>query len=1378
LSFSSFLEPQLNITLRRENKPDMIPERSEPIAVVGIGCRFPGEASSATKLWDLLQDPRDVSQEIPPGRFNLSRLYHLDGSHHGTTNVKRSYLLSEDIRCFDTQFFGIPPTEAEPMDPQHRILLEVVFESLSAAGLTIEQLHNSDTAVYVGLMCSDYYVLQAQDINAVPTYNATGIANSNASSRISYFFNWHGPSMTIDTACSSSLVAVHEAVQALRSGTSRVAVAAGTNLLLSPLPYVSESKLNMLSPTGRSRMWDADADGYARGEGVAAVILKTLSSALQDGDQIECIIRETGVNQDGRTKGITMPSALAQASLIQDTYARAGLDPADQQDRCQYFEAHGTGTPAGDPQEAEALSRAFFPSTRPDSDFLHVGSVKTVIGHTEGTAGMAGLIKACMALKHALIPPNLLFNQLNPELKPFTRHLRVSTALQTWPDVPEGHPRRASVNSFGFGGTNAHAILESYEEVDFSSPPLNTSIASSNCKAPVILPFLFSGSSEKSLIAMLQQYLSYLYVNESISLQDLAHTLATKRSCLPVRVAFTATAHDQLCARIQTYIQEASEENGGFLENQFSLAAPAILGIFTGQGAQWAAMGSMLVRSCEKAREIIEDLDRSLVALPEHFVPRWSLTRELLAGSSTSRITEAEISQPLCTAIQIVLIDLIRAAGFEFTAIVGHSSGEIAAAYAAGFISSFDAIRIAFFRGLFARLAGGENGESGAMMAVGTSVADARELCGLEEFQGRLWVAAHNSDDSVTLSGDVDAIENAKRVFDEENKFARILKVDTAYHSHHMNTCAEKYIMALRKCDIQVLSPGQTAPKWFSSVRIGVMNAVDELKAQYWVDNMTQAVLFKPALEKCIEHFPNPEINFVLEVGPHPALKGPAMEVMRSIGCVPPYSGTLQRGADDIEAFASAIGSLWTVFGNHASNFRQFEQVCGDCGVSSRFLRDLPQYPWNHDRILWAESRRTKLFYKQEGGFHDLLGVRDSDGTDQVWRWQNILKVKELPWLLGHALQGQTVFPGTGYIALAVEAAWQIAGGRPVQMIELLDLKIPKAIAINDSIGTELTVSITDIATSTMDSQEIITANFATFSATGKDAGSMALNTHARVRITIGDLATDIFPPRKLAVPNLTPVDIDRFYSAMRDDLGYMYEGPFRGLTSLNRRLGHSSGTIANPTVEAGASPLLFHPGMLDNALQGLFAAYSAPGDGRLWSMRAPTACRRVTLIPQLCGRHMTPEVAFDCTVTDPRDDFITGDVDVYLAHYSHKIIEFEGISFSPFAAATEKDDRFLFQESVDFVDRADGALVLGERRPTQLEGQKALDAERAAFYYLNKLYSSVHSTVRSCLPWYRQALLDNAERVVNLVHQGQHPYAPPHWLDDTAEEIYAMMER
>jgi hybrid polyketide synthase/nonribosomal peptide synthetase ACE1 len=359
---------------------------NEPIAIIGVGCRFPGACDSPSKLWDLLKRPRDVQQPIPEERFNAKSFFNENGLYHGNSNVLHAYTLSEDIKTFDAQFFGINAVEASAMDPQQRMLLETVYEAVDSAGLKVSELQGTNVGVYVGLMCNDYESMLLRDLDTMPTYHATGIGRSIMSNRISYFFDWTGPSMTLDTACSSSLIALHEAVQLLRQGHTRLAVAAGTNLILGPENFIGESKLKMLSPTGRSRMWDADADGYARGEGVAAVILKPLSLAIADGDNIECVVRETGINQDGKSQGITHPSSIAQANLIRDVYLRAGLDLTDPRDRPQFFEAHGTGTPAGDPIEAAAIASAFYSGTEDlPIQPLYCGSIKTVIGHTEGT---------------------------------------------------------------------------------------------------------------------------------------------------------------------------------------------------------------------------------------------------------------------------------------------------------------------------------------------------------------------------------------------------------------------------------------------------------------------------------------------------------------------------------------------------------------------------------------------------------------------------------------------------------------------------------------------------------------------------------------------------------------------------------------------------------------------------------------------------------------------------------------------------------------------------------------------------------------------------------------------------------------------------------
>lgn len=319
----------------------------EPIAIVGTGCRFSGGASNPSKLWNLIKEPRDIRKIIPESRFNADAFYHADASTHGHSNVKHSYIFEEDPTTFDAEFFGINNMEARAMDPQHRVLLETVYEAVEAAGYTMEGLRGSDTSVFAGVMCGDYEAMLLRDLDAAPTYFAVGTSRAVLANRISYFFDWHGPSVTVDTACSSSLVAIHMAIQALRAGESRTAVACGSNIILGPEMYIVESKVKMLSPDGLGRMWDKDANGYARGEGVSAIVLKTLSAALADNDQIECIIRETGLNQDGTTPGLTMPSATSQEALIKATYVKAGLDLKSVADRPQFFEAHGTGTPAG-----------------------------------------------------------------------------------------------------------------------------------------------------------------------------------------------------------------------------------------------------------------------------------------------------------------------------------------------------------------------------------------------------------------------------------------------------------------------------------------------------------------------------------------------------------------------------------------------------------------------------------------------------------------------------------------------------------------------------------------------------------------------------------------------------------------------------------------------------------------------------------------------------------------------------------------------------------------------------------------------------------------------------------------------------------------------
>ena len=568
----------------------------EPLAIVGTACRLPGGANSPSKLWDLLKAPRDVLKEFTPERLSTVGFYNENGDMRGRSVVRhKSYLLEQDVRHFDNAFFYINPKEAADMDPQQRILLETVYEAFEAAGWSLSHVDGSQTSVHVGVMTDDYSLIQSRDPDTLGGHAATGVSRSILANRVSYAFNLRGASLALDTACSSSLVALHLAAQGLHRGEATQAVVAGTNLLMDSSWYVMGSSMHMISPESRCRMWDKDANGYARGEGCAAVVLKTLAQAIRDNDHVECIIRGTGVNSDGQanSSGITIPSPAAQTALIQRTYRDAGLDPVT--DRCQYFECHGTGTQAGDPAEAQAIQDAFRNDHEPrNKHALFCGSIKTVIGHLEGCAGLAGVIKASLAIQNKAIPPNMHFNQLNPKIEPFYSGLEVPTALVPWPETGDG-PRRASVNSFGFGGTNAHAILESYEpfstRVNQRLPAAEVANGGTGRLASIEKrlagPFVFSARSRRSLVDWLKKLLNYLQVSESVDLDSLSNTLHSKRSVFRYRVAVaTVIDREDLMEKLEdqlNIISTSSDEPFRSTSGSASGEGVSVLGVFTGQ---------------------------------------------------------------------------------------------------------------------------------------------------------------------------------------------------------------------------------------------------------------------------------------------------------------------------------------------------------------------------------------------------------------------------------------------------------------------------------------------------------------------------------------------------------------------------------------------------------------------------------------------------------------------------------------------------------------------------------------------------------------------------------------------------------------------------
>ncbi|KAJ5919061.1 lovastatin nonaketide synthase [Penicillium verhagenii] len=1287
---------------------------SEPIAIVGSGCRFPGGSSSPARLWELLSHPRDVSSNIPEDRFSWQSFYHPDGAHHGTTNTKRGYFLQDSIRDFDTKFFNIPPSEADTIDPQQRLLLEVVYEAMESAGMTLHGMQGTNTGVFVGMMGCDY----------------------------------------------DGMMALYLAVQALRNGDASVAVAAGVSLIIRPNNFIVLSNLNMVAPDGRSKMWDEEADGYARGEGVGVVILKPLSAALKDGDTIECVIREVCVNQDGRTQGITVPNGVAQADLIRQTYRRAGLDLDSELDRPQYFEAHGTGTPAGDPQEAQAIARAFFGENYAvsDSSPLYVGSIKTVIGHTEGAAGIAGILKASLALQHGYIPPNQYFNCLSSSVAPFAKNLEIPTSLLPWPSTSSGGIRRASVNSFGFGGSNAHAILEAFDPI----PAQRT-----DAKIP-LSPFTFSAPSEQSLRLALHRMAEYLTDNPETNIRDLAYTIQVRRSVFPFRTTFWALTASELSQKIKTEMENLKEGDATMGIRTLPSHSKKILGVFTGQGAQWMGMGKGLIEHLPYAQKLLSQLQQNLDTLPSADKPSWSLYDQLFAGPETSRLNETAISQPLITAIQIILVCLLRQAGVQFTAVVGHSSGEIAAAYAAGFLTAADAIRNAYYRGLFAKLAGGPNKEKGAMLAAGISLAEAKELCSHSRYKGRVMVAASNSPVSVTLSGDIDAIEELKVHLDEMQKFCRQLRVEAGYHSHHMLPIVPAYVHALGISGAEAMMPESGSPLWWSSVHPSPkpIELTEDLNIDYWKDNMIQSVLFNHAVENAVESAG--PFDIALEIGPHPALRGPFLQTLNALSEREiPYLGCLARGKDDLETFSETLGSLWSHLGPSVINFDAYERSVAPEAPNRAFIRGLPSHSWTYDRPYWFKTRYAREKWHRKGAVHSLLGVDAGDKTETQVKWRNILHLKEMPWLENHRIYDQPIFPTTGYMCMAWEAALKISEGRSIQLFELFDLKIGHGILLDDTpAGVETIFTLTVVETPT-DTIDVMRARFSCHSCTS-DNDILVLNAEGEIKVTYGTSSASELPVIHSPLPNLVSTDTDEFYSSL-NKLGYGYSGEFRSMISLERKRNHSRGVMRRVPTD-----LLIHPATLDTAFQAVLAATSYPGDGALWGVYTPVLVRHVSFNPYFAtmGKEGDGFWGFDGTLMEAGATQNEGAVQVFPHGTSDAIFQMEGIIAKPSRPMTEANDRKIFSKIILEPLSFDDDLVLRKDGLSTENVELASLRERISYYYLRQIHLTLNTSGVTEPQIYRNGYMGHLEHVLEQFSSGLYACAQKQWVDDTKDDI------
>ncbi|KAI9831662.1 MAG: hypothetical protein M1819_004728 [Sarea resinae] len=1438
-------------------------DESMPIAIVGMSCRFPGDATNPDKLWKLCADRQAAWSEIPKERMNIDAFYHPDAERAGNMNNRGGHFLKQDLGSFDAAFFSVSPTEAKSMDPQQRLLLECTYEALENGGMTIEDVAGSLTSCYVGNFSRDYYDMGSRDVETAPLHSSTGNASSILSNRLSYFYDLKGPSLTLDTACSSSLVALHLACQSLRTGESKQSVVGATNLILNPDVMVTMSKLHFLSPTSTCHTYDSRADGYARGEGITALILKPLEDAIRDNDTIRAVIRGSASNQDGKTSGITLPSPKAQEELIRTAYRDAGFDFSG----TGYFEAHGTGTQAGDPLESGAIG-ATIGQVRPvdekgDKVPLYVGSVKTNIGHTEGASGLAGVIKAVLALEHGVIPPNIHFEKPNPRIDLKGWNLRVPTESLPWPHAGQ---RRVSVNSFGFGGSNAHVILDdAYHYLTSrglraahrtSIQPLldaTATVSNSNETPPAVQlngnglkangtlnghangangklnghangvnghtaaanlryrVFLWS-THEESIVALnntaFADHLAQRKIaDEETFLDNLAYTQCTRRSKLPWRSFLIANSVSDLVAKMLTTHQKPVRA---------PTTAPRLGFVFTGQGAQWFAMGRELIKTYPLFQQRIEECDLFFTELGAD----WSLIDELNKSDEDSRINESLISQTACTALQIALVDLLASWGIRPQRVIGHSSGEMAAAYAAGILPAESALKAAYFRGVHSssvKLIAA----NGAMMAVGLSETEARaRIASLDPEVGQALVACVNSPSNVTVSGDRPALEALAHTLEKEGVFARFLKVRTAYHSHHMEAVAADYEQSLAGMEV---NPVSDTVEMTSTVTGELVTASDILGPKYWRKNMVACVRFNDGLQNlCTRPSAgkrarrragnNAAVDVLVEVGPHAALGGPIKQILQ----VPSlqksdivYRSLLSRGRDACEttletvAFLSASGypvDLTKV--NTPNSF-----------VRPQVVVDLPSYAWNHRKRHWMESRLSLEHRFRRHGRSDFLGYPVSDWNPTEPRWRNLIRLREQPWLKGHAVQGSYLYPGMGYLCMAIEALQHLREmpeytGPSGTLVgyRLKDVKISRALVIpsheEEVVETLFSMRHSKESSATFSNVWYEWRVFSYSHANGwaEHAHGLISPVHESSVIPRENnfhylpelekvLSTDKFPGSKT---------VDKMYKMMAD-VGLAFQEPFRNMVGeLKSFPGAAQGSVTVPDTKSLMPfnyeyPHLIHPATADAFGQMIFPAF-LHGKNKCPAVYVPVSFDDVFISTDIaqgpghrfkCATSAVPNGVRDLMTEIMVSDEATGEL----------VATFQRMGCSRMEAALNDADEAkdaihklafhsTWQPDPAILPRVVGDQMMCDSLVPPADPQRVSNLETVAYYYYDQALRRIsEEQVPSMKPHFQQ-FYQYMQHRRDMVRSHQIAHQTPEWeqLDHPAvsariEELIARLE-
>jgi acyl transferase domain-containing protein/acyl carrier protein len=1142
----------------------------EPIAIVGLGCRFPGGADSPARFWQNLLAGVNGVREIPPERWSLEGFFDPRPGTPGRSATKWGGFVDQ-IDHFDAGFFGISPREAAEMDPQQRLLLMVAWEALEDAGIAADRLRGAPVGVFVGVSINDYAILQKHHPTTDSIHAGTGTALSIVANRISHRLDLQGPSVSVDTACSSSIVALDLACRSLWDGDCELALSGGVNALLEPGGFLYFSSAGMMSTDGRVHAFDADGTGFVRAEGAGVVVLKTLAAAEAAGDRVYAVIHATTVNQDGNTPTLTGPSQAAQTAMLQQVCLKAGIAP----EQVAYVEAHGTGTPVGDPIEAGAIGNVFGKARR-SIGRLPIGSVKTQTGHLESAAGIAGLIKTTLALHHRTLPPNLNFASPNPAIPFDELNIEVVTAPRP---LDEPLPI-AVVNSFGFGGTNACALLQAAPLRAAAEPPAAEPPAAEPPALVSTWPSLvpLSAATATALRTRAAEVASALREGTAPpSLAAVAGTLALRRAQLAHRVAVVASSTEQLAERLEAFAAgrpaPGVEEGAPAVTIAGRSDAPApVAFVFAGQGGQSWRMARTLLTEDPVFRAEVDAFDAIFRG-----VAGWSIIDELMADEACSRIDSTAVTQPAIFAVQIGLVARWRAMGIVPDLVVGHSFGEVAAAYTAGALSLEDAVQIIYHRG---RLQDETQG-AGTMAAVAMAAGEVRARLA-ELGEEAVEIAADNGPQMVTLAGDTTALQRFIAGLQEADPelFCRILKVDYAAHSRQMESIRDAFVSSLAG-----LRPRPPVLPMISTVT-GQTVGAEPLDADYWYDNVRRPVLFQDALAAALAT----EAGTFVEIGPHATLSGIIAGNLAQAGKRALVVPSLHAKHGDVDQLYASLAALWV----------QGVPVRWETLVDPAQPRvALPAYPWELQRF-WADSEESRAAYFPAPA-HPLLGTR-SRGAEPVWT--NEISLRSHPFIADHRVDGAALFPGAGYVELVLAAGREVLGEGP---LELEDVTFRDALFMQD----EQSVQLQTVLEPERDHVRI-------YSRVRDGGPEWTLRASARVRL--GASTVTPFAPFTL---DSTPVARDAFY-AHAEAQGHQYGPCFQGLVAVQGGQGAALGTVEVPAaLDGGLERYVLHPAILDACLQVGFGMHPIGGAGEAGPgvIMLPTAVQRLRVLRPVQGR-------------------------------------------------------------------------------------------------------------------------------------------------------------